>query len=71
MFGTFRKISVRNILKHKIYSAINIFGLVLEFSAFIIIGLFICHELSWTIERKIRAHLPYSELLQQYPSARW
>ncbi len=47
MFGTFWKISVRNILKHKTYSAINIFGLALGFSAFIIIGLFILHELSW------------------------
>ncbi len=47
MLGTFWKISVRNILKHKVYSAINIFGLALGFSAFIIIGLFIAHELSW------------------------
>jgi ABC-type transport system, involved in lipoprotein release, permease component len=47
MFGTFWKISVRNVLKHKTYSAINILGLALGFSAFIIIGLFISHELSW------------------------
>ena len=38
MFGTFWKISVRNVLKHKTYSAINIPGLALGFSAFIIIS---------------------------------
>jgi putative ABC transport system permease protein len=43
MFGTFWKISVRNVLKHKTYSAINIPGLALGFSAFIIIS----RELSW------------------------
>jgi len=38
MFGTFWKISVRNVLKHKTYLAINIPGLALGFSAFIIIS---------------------------------
>ena len=38
MFGTFWKISVRNVLKHKTYSAINIPGLALGFSAFNIIS---------------------------------
>lgn len=38
MFGTFWKISVRNVLKHKTYSAINIPELALGFSAFIIIS---------------------------------
>ncbi len=38
MFGTFWKISVCNVLKHKTYSAINIPGLALGFSAFIIIS---------------------------------
>jgi putative ABC transport system permease protein len=41
------KISIRNILKHKIYSFINVFGLSLGFTAFILIGLFIQYELSW------------------------
>ena len=47
MFRTIFKISFRNILKHKIYSSINVFGLALGFSAFILIGLFIQYELSW------------------------
>ena len=46
MFGTFWKISVRNVLKHKTYSAINIPGLALGFSAFNIIGPFISRELN-------------------------
>lgn len=41
------KISVRNVLKHKIYSSINIFGLALGFTAFILISLFIQYELGW------------------------
>ena len=41
------KISVRNMLKNKVYSAINVLGLALGFTAFILIGLFIRYELSW------------------------
>jgi putative ABC transport system permease protein len=41
------KISLRNILKHKIYSSINVFGLALGFTAFILVGLFIQYDLSW------------------------
>lgn len=47
MIPTILKISVRNILKHKIYSSINVFGLALGFTAFILIGLFIQYELGW------------------------
>lgn len=47
MFHTIFKISVRNLVKHKVYSLINVFGLALGFTAFILIGLFIQHELSW------------------------
>ena len=41
------KISVRNFLKHKIYSLINVSGLALGFTAFILISLFIRYELNW------------------------
>jgi putative ABC transport system permease protein len=47
MFYSIFKISLRNILKHKIYSSINVFGLALGFTAFILIGLFVQYELSW------------------------
>lgn len=47
MSNTILKISVRNLLKHKVYSSINVFGLALGFTAFILIGLFIQYELSW------------------------
>jgi putative ABC transport system permease protein len=40
-------ISVRNMLKHKVYTLINVFGLALGFTAFILIGLFIRYEFSW------------------------
>ncbi len=47
MFKTIFKISVRNILKHKIHSGINVIGLALGFTAFILIGLFVKYELTW------------------------
>jgi putative ABC transport system permease protein len=40
-------IAVRNIQKHKIYSAINILGLAVGFTAFILISLFLKYETSW------------------------
>ncbi|HET6557444.1 MAG TPA: ABC transporter permease [Prolixibacteraceae bacterium] len=47
MISNIWKISVRNILKHRIYSSINVFGLALGFTAFILISLFIQYELGW------------------------
>ncbi|MGE5394732.1 MAG: ABC transporter permease [Candidatus Saccharibacteria bacterium] len=38
---------MRNILKHRVYSAINIFGLALGFTAFMLISLFIQQEIGW------------------------
>jgi putative ABC transport system permease protein len=46
------KISLRNIFKHKVYSLINVFGLSLGFTAFILIGLFIRYELNWDRSNK-------------------
>jgi putative ABC transport system permease protein len=40
-------ISLRNMLKHKVYTIINVLGLALGFTAFILIGLFIRYELNW------------------------
>jgi putative ABC transport system permease protein len=40
-------ISVRNMLKHKVYTLINVLGLALGFTAFILIGLFIRYEMNW------------------------
>ena len=47
MISAIWKISIRNILKHKIYSSINVFGLALGFTAFILIGLFVQYDLNW------------------------
>lgn len=47
MFRTIFKISVRSLFKHKVYTIINVFGLALGFTAFILIGLFVRYELSW------------------------
>ena len=41
------KISVRNFLKNKLYSSINVIGLALGFTAFILISLFVRYELNW------------------------
>jgi putative ABC transport system permease protein len=51
------KISLRNILKHKIYSAINVFGLSLGFTAFILIALFVRYELNWN-----KANIKYNRI---------
>lgn len=68
MITTILKISVRNILKHKIYSSINAFGLALGFTAFILIGLFVQYELSWdkvnaNYDRMYRVQRHYSKTL--------
>ena len=47
MFKYILKISVRNLLKNKVFSMINVFGLALGFTAFILIYLFIQYELGW------------------------
>jgi len=47
MFRTIFKISVRSLMKHKMYSLVNIIGLALGFTAFILIGLFVRYELNW------------------------
>jgi len=41
------RISARNLVKNKIYSLINILGLALGFTAFILISLFVRYELNW------------------------
>jgi putative ABC transport system permease protein len=57
------KISVRNILKNKIFSIINVFGLALGFTAFILIGLFLRYELAWD-----KSHSRYDRIyrIQRY-----
>lgn len=47
MNSIFIKLSLRKLLKSKVYSITNLIGLMVGFSAFILIVLFIHHELSW------------------------
>jgi len=47
MFRNYFKISVRNLYKQKLYAAINIGGLAVGLSCFILIFLFVQHELSY------------------------
>lgn len=47
MFQNIVKIALRNILKHKLYSALNILGLTVGFTAYILISLFLNYEYSW------------------------
>lgn len=49
---TLWKLLVRNILKHKTYSAINVLGLAFGFTAFILVNLFVRYELSWDEHNK-------------------
>jgi len=47
MFRNYFKISIRNLYKQKLYSAINIGGLAVGLTSFILIFLFVQHELSY------------------------
>ncbi|MEO1021569.1 MAG: ABC transporter permease [Bacteroidota bacterium] len=47
MFKNYLKIAARNILKYKGYSSINIIGLATGLSCFLLIGLFVVHEMSY------------------------
>ena len=47
MFRNYLKIAVRSLLKHKLYSGINIFGLALGMACSLLIGLWVRDELSY------------------------
>lgn len=47
MFKNYLKIAYRSILKNKSYSFINIFGLGIGLASFLLIGIYIAHELSY------------------------
>lgn len=52
MFKSYIKITWRNIIKNKVYSLINLFGLALGLAAFILISLFVEYELSYDTYHK-------------------
>jgi putative ABC transport system permease protein len=47
MFKNYFKTALRNLRQHKLYAAINIFGLTIGLAACLLIGLYINHELSY------------------------
>src|SRR5690606_7777722 len=47
MFKNYFKVAIRNILKHKFYSAINILGMTIGVTACILIVLYVADELSY------------------------
>ena len=47
MIRNYLRIAFRNILKHKFYSFINIFGLTIGLSACLLIGMYVTDELSY------------------------
>ena len=47
MFKNYLKIAYRSILKNKSYSFINIFGLGIGLASFLLIGIYIAHEMSY------------------------
>lgn len=47
MFQNYFKVALRNILKHKFYSILNISGLAFGLTACLLIGLYIFDELSF------------------------
>ncbi len=64
MFKNYFKTAFRNLSKHKLYSAINIFGLTIGLAACLLIGVYINHELSYdkfnvNADRIVRATMEY------------
>jgi len=55
MLGNFLSVSIRNLLSHKYYTAINVAGLAVALAAFLVIGLYVISEFSYD------RHLPDSE----------
>lgn len=47
MFRNYLKVTVRNLLKHKAFSVINILGLTVGFTSCLLIGLYVQHEASF------------------------
>lgn len=47
MLKNYLRISLNNLLKHKLYSAINVFGLAVRLACCLLIGIFVRHELSY------------------------
>jgi putative ABC transport system permease protein len=65
MFKNYLKTALRNIGRNKLYSAINIFGLMIGLAACLLIGVYISHELSYdkfhaNADRIVRATMEYS-----------
>src|SRR5690349_14862711 len=52
MLKNYIRIAVRNLLRHKVYSAINIFGLAIGIAACLLIFLYVQHELSYDSQFK-------------------
>jgi len=64
MFKNYFKTAFRNLRKHKLYSAINIFGLTVGLTTCLLIGVYINHELSYdkfnvNADRIVRATMEY------------
>lgn len=62
MFKNYLKIAIRNLVKHKGYSAINIFGLAIGISLCLLILIYVRHQLSYDQfhekkDRIVRVHL--------------
>mgnify|MGYP000973983738 CR=1 FL=1 len=47
MLKNYYKVAVRNILKYKMFSAINIFGMTIGIASCLMITLYVTHELSY------------------------
>ena len=76
MFKNYFKISFRNMLRHKVYSSINIAGLSIGIACFILIFLYVQDELSYDkhipdSERvyRIACHIKYADNLFNMPSS--
>jgi putative ABC transport system permease protein len=66
MLGNYLKLSLRNLLKYKLYSIINVLGLAVGFTCFILIALFVRDELGFDrfhpgFERSYRLSIDFTD----------
>ena len=78
MFRNYLKIALRNLVKHKVYSAINIAGLATGMAVAMLIGLWVWDELSYNKSfqnydriAQVMQHQTFNGNMRNFPLGYW
>jgi len=47
MFKNYLTVAIRNLMRHRLYSAINVIGLAIGMACFVLMGLYVYHEMQY------------------------